>query len=134
MVKISGLLKKRAKKFCLELHSGSNIALRMNAVFRFASKVLVFNWFIENIANKSFLSQKLSCNSRTGDVWGQEERIKPAEFPFKRKKTFDLLIYCEEEQFIFYVDDCLVGKFNHRIGPSTIDRWVRNMYLHITYD
>lgn len=102
---VSGLIKKRAKQFHLDLCAGVNIALRITG--RLGShKILV-------------------CNTRTeNEEWGEEQRfeLKGDEFPFRRKKTFDLLIYCEESKFIVYIDDCLLGKYDHRINPRIIDR------------
>lgn len=102
---ISGLIKKRAKQFQLELCAGVNVAMRMSSRLG-SSKV------------------KIVCNTRTEQSWGEEQhfQLEGVEFPFRRKKTFDLLIYCEESKFIVYIDDCLVGKFDHRINPRTIDR------------
>lgn len=44
--------------------------------------------------------QKIICNSQIGGNWGQEERLQAEVFPFRRKRSFDLLIYCEETKFV----------------------------------
>ena len=98
---VSGLAKKRSKQFNLELHSGSNIALRINP---------------------RFPSQKIVISTRIDNIWGEEEKLVLEEFPLRKKKTFDFLVYCEETRFVFYVDDCLVGTYEHRINPRTIDK------------
>jgi len=100
---ISGLVKKGAKQFYLELYNGTNVAIRLCAVFRFPSK-------------------KFTCNSRIDSTWGEEVAFQSENFPFKKRKTFDLLIYCEDSCFVIYVDDCLIGKFEHRINPKTVDK------------
>uniref|UniRef100_A0A915EAP7 Galectin n=1 Tax=Ditylenchus dipsaci TaxID=166011 RepID=A0A915EAP7_9BILA len=99
---VSGLIKKRGKQFNLELHSGQNIALRVNP--RVPSK-------------------KIVCNSRMDNqTWGEEQILQGEDFPFKRKRTFDFLIYCEDAKFIIYVDDCLLGVYEHRLNPRSIDK------------
>jgi len=99
---VSGLAKKRAKEFSLELNCGStDVAFRINP--RFPQK-------------------KIICNTRTGETWGAEERLSMEEFPLRRKRAFDLLIYCEDKKFVVYVDDCLVGSYEHRLSPRNIDK------------
>ncbi|KAL3114557.1 hypothetical protein niasHT_014364 [Heterodera trifolii] len=101
---VSGVFKKRAKQFTLDLCAGANIALRFSPKLKAPKKVI--------------------CNSRADQQnWEGEEQLEQEEdFPFKRSKAFDLLVYCEDSKFIIYVDDCLVGKYTHRINPRTIDR------------
>ncbi|KAI6178703.1 Galectin [Aphelenchoides besseyi] len=65
---------------------------------------------------------KLICNTKLGDQWQEPERLTLEPFPFKRKNNFDVLIYCEESKFLVYVDDCLLGSYEHRINPRQIDR------------
>jgi hypothetical protein len=98
---VSALAKKRAKQFTLDLHNGQDIAVRINP--RFPAK-------------------KVICNNQIDQHWGQEERLQAEVFPFKRKYNFDLLIYCEETKFVIYVDDCLVGTFEHRMNPRGLDK------------
>ncbi|KAH7714258.1 galactoside-binding lectin family protein [Aphelenchoides avenae] len=104
---VSALAKNRAKQFTIDFHSGEEIACRVNP--RFPAKV----W--ENYI-------KIICNSQIGGNWGQEERLQAEVFPFRRKRSFDLLIYCEESKFVIYVDDVLIGTFEHRINPRNLDR------------
>uniref|UniRef100_A0A7E4VPN6 Galectin n=1 Tax=Panagrellus redivivus TaxID=6233 RepID=A0A7E4VPN6_PANRE len=98
---VSAMAKKKAKHFFIDFHAGQDIALRVNP--RFPAKNIV-------------------ANTRSGQTWGTEQRLQNDEFPFKRKRNFDLLIYCEENRFIMYVNDCLVGTFEHRMSPRAIDK------------
>ncbi|KAE9552782.1 hypothetical protein FO519_003999 [Halicephalobus sp. NKZ332] len=98
---VSALAKKKAKQFFIDFHAGQDIAFRVNP--RFPAK-------------------KIVTNTKVGQNWGQEEKLQNEPFPFKRKKNFDLLIYCEENKFVVYVDDCLVGTYEHKTSPRTIDR------------
>ncbi|KAI1704829.1 galactoside-binding lectin domain-containing protein [Ditylenchus destructor] len=99
---VSGQAKKRAKQFKLELHSGQNVALSINP--RFPSK-------------------KVICNTKTDKEWGKEVRLTGQDdFPFRRKRTFDLLVYCEDNKFVIYVDDCLLGSYEHVINPRSIEK------------
>uniref|UniRef100_A0A915CA43 Galectin n=1 Tax=Parascaris univalens TaxID=6257 RepID=A0A915CA43_PARUN len=98
---VSALTKKRAKQFTVDFHSGNDIAFRFNP---------------------RIVEKKIVRNTRCEDRWGAEEKETEAPFPFKKKRTFDLLVYCEENRFVFYVDDCLIGTYTHRMGPRGIDK------------
>ncbi|VDN58110.1 unnamed protein product [Dracunculus medinensis] len=98
---ISALTRKRAKQFTVDFHCGSDIAFRFNP---------------------RIVEKKIIRNTRCDDRWGNEEKSSEAAFPFRRKRTFDLLFYCEENRFVYYVDDCLIGTYNHRLGPRDIDK------------
>ncbi|CAD5209910.1 unnamed protein product [Bursaphelenchus xylophilus] len=98
---VSALVKKTAKQFFIEFYAASDVVLQLNP--RFPVK-------------------KLVCNSKTDGKWGQEEYLTLEPFPFKRKRNFDLLIYCEETKFLIYVDDCLLGTYEHRINPRSAEK------------
>ncbi|VDM47254.1 unnamed protein product [Toxocara canis] len=98
---VSALTKKRAKQFTVDFHCGNDIAFRFNP---------------------RIIEKKIVRNTRCEDRWGTEEKEAEAPFPFKKKRTFDLLVYCEENRFVFYVDDCLIGTYTHRMGPRGIDK------------
>ncbi|VDM99608.1 unnamed protein product, partial [Thelazia callipaeda] len=98
---VSALVKKQAKHFTIDFHCGCDVAFRFNA--RIAEKRLI-------------------RNTRSSDGWGKEEKDLEIQFPFKKKHTFDLLFYCEENQFICYVDDCLINSYAHRMSPRDIDK------------
>lgn len=44
------------------------------------------------------------CNSKVDQEWGEEVRLeqKKEDFPFRRRRTFDLLVYCEDNRFVVY--------------------------------
>uniref|UniRef100_A0AC35TJH7 Galectin n=1 Tax=Rhabditophanes sp. KR3021 TaxID=114890 RepID=A0AC35TJH7_9BILA len=98
---VSGLIKKTAKSFDIELQARDGVALRM--------RILVND-------------KKMFCNSQIDSKWGSDQRISKQTFPFKRKRTFDLLVYCEESKFILYVNDCLLGSYEHRLNCADIDK------------
>ncbi|VDM06997.1 unnamed protein product [Wuchereria bancrofti] len=98
---VSGVVKKRTKQFVVDFHSGNDIAFRFNP----------------RIAEK-----KLIRNTRSEERWGTEERELEIQFPFKKKRAFDLLFYCEENRFLCHVDDCLICSFTHRMSPRDIDK------------
>jgi hypothetical protein len=60
------------------------------------------------------------CNSRIEEKWGVEKRLKP--FLFNRTQSWDLLIYVEESKYTVYVDDILVGTYEHRLNPRACDK------------
>ncbi|CAJ0596171.1 unnamed protein product [Cylicocyclus nassatus] len=98
---ISGIVPKAAKQFVIDFHAGMELATRVRIVFPL---------------------KKVLRTSRTNERWGPEERIGDFAFPFKRKHTFDLLIYCSESKFEMFVNDCLFATFDHRIPPSQINK------------
>uniref|UniRef100_A0A915Q1Q9 Galectin n=1 Tax=Setaria digitata TaxID=48799 RepID=A0A915Q1Q9_9BILA len=98
---VSAVAKKRAKQFVVDFHSGNDVAFRFNP----------------RIAEK-----KLIRNTRSEERWGTEEKDLEMQFPFKKKRGFDLLFYCEENRFLCHVDDCLVCSFTHRMSPRDIDK------------
>lgn len=73
------MTKKKAKQFFIDFHSGQDIAFRVNP--RFPVK-------------------KIISNTKIGQNWGTEEKMENEPFPFRRKRNFDLLIYCEENKFL----------------------------------
>lgn len=98
---VSALTKKRAKQFTVDFYSGTDIAFRFNP---------------------RIVEKKIVRNTRCEDHWGDEEKDSEVSFPFKKNRTFDLLVYCEENRFVFYVDDCLIGTYTHRMAPRGIDK------------
>ncbi|KAM3720312.1 hypothetical protein ACO02O_08202 [Dirofilaria immitis] len=98
---VSGFAKKRAKQFVVDFYSGNDIAFRFNP----------------RIAGK-----KLIRNTRSEERWGTEEKELEIQFPFKKKRAFDLLFYCDENRFLCHVDDCLVCSYTHRMSPRDIDK------------
>lgn len=34
------------------------------------------------------------------NIWGKEEKPTLEDFPLYKKKTFDFLVYCEENRFV----------------------------------
>lgn len=44
--------------------------------------------------------QKLIRNNRSEERWGMEEKELEILFPFKKKRAFDLLFYCDENRFL----------------------------------
>uniref|UniRef100_A0A0K0DI99 Galectin n=1 Tax=Angiostrongylus cantonensis TaxID=6313 RepID=A0A0K0DI99_ANGCA len=75
---VSGLVLKAAKQFQIDLHAGADIACR----------VIV-----------ALPSKKVLRTTRLNDHWEPQLRIGASEFLFKRKQTFDLLLYCGEDRF-----------------------------------
>uniref|UniRef100_A0A0K0DUX2 Galectin n=1 Tax=Strongyloides stercoralis TaxID=6248 RepID=A0A0K0DUX2_STRER len=98
---VSGLVKKIAKSFEIKFHSGNNIALKLKP---------------------QLSDKKILCNTFTEDKWGNDTRIGKDFFPFKKKRTFDLLVYCEDTKFVIYVDDCPVGVYDHKVNCRNIDK------------
>ncbi|VDD91203.1 unnamed protein product, partial [Enterobius vermicularis] len=98
---ISAFLKRKSKQFVVDFYSGYDIAFRINA---------------------RLVERKLLKNTRCQDCWGDEDQSLEASFPFKLNRTFDLLIYCEENRFLIYVDDCLTSIYSHRMSPQSIDK------------
>jgi hypothetical protein len=100
---VSAMTKKKAKQFYIDFHNSAaqDIALRVNP--RIPAK-------------------KIIANTKVGQNWATEEKLQEGDFPFKRKRNFDLLIYCEENRFLVYVDDCLVGTYEHKMSPRSIDK------------
>ena len=95
---ISALVKKQTKQFTIDFLAGADVAMRINP--RLSSKVkLEFVRFGPTLKNRF---QRVICNSRLDDTWGDEERLKPAPFLLKRKHTFDLLVsfHFRDEQFL----------------------------------
>ncbi|KAK5986393.1 Galectin [Trichostrongylus colubriformis] len=99
---VSGLVPKGAKQFLIDFHANAELACRIKALFPV---------------------KKVLRTSRLNDRWGPEERIgTDQEFPFKRKQTFDLLIYCNENKFEVLVNDCPFATFDHRIASNQINK------------
>lgn len=98
---VSAFVRKNAKQFVVDFHAGTDVAFRFNP--RVASK-------------------KLIRNTRSEDRWGTEEKDLDTSFPFKKKRAFDLLFFCEENRFLIYMDDCLLGTYTHRMSPNDIDK------------
>ncbi|MFH4979751.1 hypothetical protein AB6A40_006460 [Gnathostoma spinigerum] len=98
---VSAFVNKKAKQLTLDFHSGADIALRVNP---------------------SLTRKKVFRNTRSGNRWGEEESSSVSPFLFKKNRTFDMLVYCEDNNFVIYVDDCLVGRYAHRMSPDTIDK------------
>nr|CAD2140588.1 unnamed protein product [Meloidogyne enterolobii] len=119
---ISGLIKKRAKHFQLILFSGVNKAFRMTTKFGFSKKMICDTQTTTQTTEEGGGEgeQKNNKNLLIGE--SPPTIFQLEEFPFRRKKAFDLLIYCEDKKFVIYIDDCLLGKYEHRINPQTIDR------------
>ncbi|VDN21160.1 unnamed protein product [Gongylonema pulchrum] len=66
--------------------------------------------------------QRLIRNTRSEERWGKEENSLKMSFPFRKKRAFDLLFFCDEDRFVCYVDDCLIGSYTHRMSPRDIDK------------
>ncbi|VDM56620.1 unnamed protein product [Angiostrongylus costaricensis] len=98
---VSGLMLKAAKQFQIDLYAGSDIACR----------VIV-----------ALPSKKVLRTTRLNDHWEPQLRIGDSEFLFKRKQTFDLLLYCGEDRFEMLVNDCPFANFPHRIPASQINK------------
>ncbi|KAJ1373337.1 hypothetical protein KIN20_035713 [Parelaphostrongylus tenuis] len=99
---VSGLVLKAAKEFHIDLHAGADIACRLIVALP-AKKVL--------------------RTTRQNDHWEPQIRISDdPEIPFKRKQTFDLLIYCGEDRFEMLVNDCPFANFPHRIPADQINK------------
>lgn len=62
------------------------------------------------------------CKNKSDGKWGPEKALTSETFPFKKKRNFDLLIYCEESKFLVYVDDCLIGTFEHKVNPRLAEK------------
>ncbi|TKR92944.1 hypothetical protein L596_007494 [Steinernema carpocapsae] len=100
---VSALAKKTAKQMIIDFHAGNDIAFRFEPQIR---------------------DKKIVCNSKLNGAWGKQEimGVKGSGFLIKRRKTFDLLIYCEENRFVVYIDDVPMGEFVHRTPPRNIDK------------
>ncbi|EYC24155.1 hypothetical protein Y032_0014g2355 [Ancylostoma ceylanicum] len=98
---VSGIVPKAAKQFSIDFHAGTELATRIRTIFPM---------------------KKVLRTSRTNDRWGPEERIGDADFPFKRKHTFDLLIYCGENKFEIFVNDCPFASVDHRVPSNQINK------------
>lgn len=98
---ISAMVKRKAKQFTVDFYCGYDIAFRINP---------------------RIIEKKLAKNTRCQDRWGDEDKTVEVSFPFKHNRAFDLLVYCEENRFFVYVDDCLTATYNHRMGPRGIDK------------
>ncbi|KIH62279.1 galactoside-binding lectin [Ancylostoma duodenale] len=98
---VSGIVPKAAKQFSIDFHAGTELATRIKTIFPM---------------------KKVLRTSRTNDRWGPEERIGDADFPFKRKHTFDLLIYCGENKFEIFVNDCPFASIDHRVPSNQINK------------
>ncbi|KAK6055595.1 galactoside-binding lectin [Cooperia oncophora] len=93
---------KGAKEFLIDFHANGELACRIKAAFP---------------------TKKVLRTSRLNDRWGPEERIGADQgFPFKRKQTFDLLIYCSENKFEMLVNDCPFATFDQRIPCNQINK------------
>uniref|UniRef100_A0A914VHL7 Galectin n=1 Tax=Plectus sambesii TaxID=2011161 RepID=A0A914VHL7_9BILA len=96
---VSGITTKKSKEFIIDLHSGNDIAFHFDS--RFKDKVIV-------------------RNTQSEGNWGKEER--DGEFPCRKKRNCDVIIYCDEAQFKCYVDGALFCVYNHRMSPRNIDK------------
>jgi len=70
--------------------------------------------------NPRFFSKNTVNNSQFGGNWGKEEVQK--KFPFEKKKTTDVLLVCEGEQFSAYVNGEPYCTFAHRIDSTQINQ------------
>ncbi|KJH49929.1 galactoside-binding lectin [Dictyocaulus viviparus] len=98
---VSGLVLKGAKQFCIDLHAGGDLACRIKVALPL---------------------RKVFRTARLYDRWSPEERIGGSQFPFKRKHTFDVLIYCAEDRFEILVNDYPFACFAHRVPCNQINK------------
>ncbi|KAI4893641.1 hypothetical protein NFI96_001089 [Prochilodus magdalenae] len=83
-----------ADRFSINFYKGDDIAFHFNP--RFNEEVIV-------------------RNSRTGDVWQNEER-ELSFFPFTPGKPFEIKIFCTYSEFRVEVDDYHLLNFSHRMN------------------
>ncbi|MCP9257974.1 Galectin [Dirofilaria immitis] len=90
----------------------------------YPGRKLYVSGFAKNEPNNLWLIfiLKLIRNTRSEERWGTEEKELEIQFPFKKKRAFDLLFYCDENRFLCHVDDCLVCSYTHRMSPRDIDK------------
>ncbi|CAI4226149.1 unnamed protein product [Auanema sp. JU1783] len=99
---ISGTVIKTAKQFTIDFMSGNDVAFRLNPNFK---------------------DKKIYRNSRIENKWGTEEKLGDGmKFPMQKKKTFDLLIFVEDQKFTVLVNDCYYCSFEHRLPVHTINK------------
>ncbi|GMT00895.1 hypothetical protein PENTCL1PPCAC_23069 [Pristionchus entomophagus] len=95
----------KPSSFYIDLLSGTNCALHFEPV----------------LARKKVI--RTSC---MGGEWSEEQVSSEAGFPFKKTASnlFDVVVACNENQFAFYVNDVLLGAFDHVVTPRSIDKIV----------
>ncbi|CAB3409324.1 unnamed protein product [Caenorhabditis bovis] len=100
---VSGIVDKKPKDFSIDFFSGDDIA------FHFAPS------FIQKKVNRSStVSSKVSRVETTHQG--------PSKFPFKAKRTFDLLVYAADDKFMVFINDALFCTFDHRLAADKIER------------
>ncbi|KRX62780.1 32 kDa beta-galactoside-binding lectin [Trichinella sp. T9] len=95
---VSGVPADGAKKFNINLCSGPDIAFHFNPRFN---------------------EKKVVRNAMVNGSWGNEERN--GDFPFDKKKNFDILFVCEAQAIQVYVNNMEFTNFVHRVAPEKID-------------
>ncbi|CAI5448521.1 unnamed protein product [Caenorhabditis angaria] len=103
---VSAIADKKPKDFTIEFFAnGEDIALQFSP---------------------SFVQKKTTRKSLLSGTWsspetGHEGKIK---FPFKAKRSFDVLVYASDEKFLIFVNDVLYCTYNHRLPADKIDKLI----------
>ncbi|GMT29495.1 hypothetical protein PFISCL1PPCAC_20792 [Pristionchus fissidentatus] len=103
--KVDDELKAKPTSFFIDLLSGPDTALHFEPL----------------LARKKVVRR--SC---INGEWSADQISSEAGFPFKKTASnlFDVVIACNENNFTFYVNDVLLGVFNHVVSPRSIDKIV----------
>ncbi|CAD6184207.1 unnamed protein product [Caenorhabditis auriculariae] len=107
---ISGMVEKKAKSFSFAFFAGEKVA------FLFES---------------NFIKKKTFRKSQTSDSWISENSSEDGVFPFKSDRTFDVLVFAEEDRYLVFVNDVFYISFTHKLPPASVDRMEINGDVNI---